>query len=81
MYIIVTSGVALMASHAVWQHDAIVSKVKLHTASSKLITACSLGDVNVFDLRNMKRLLGDKPLSNEGSTAVECHPLNELVAM
>lgn len=68
------------ASSMIHQHNVFVLKVHIHRASHKLVTSSTRGDVNVFDLRNMRTCLKG-PINNEMATAVECHPLNELIAV
>ena len=62
------------------QHNMFVLKVKIHKPSGRLITSSTLGDVNIFDLRNMQNCL-KTPINNEIVTAVEVHPINELIAV
>jgi regulator-associated protein of mTOR len=64
------------------QHKAFVLSVKIHKHTSKLVTASTSGDINVFDLRNMQTI-HKTPHANKGemATAVECHPFNELIAV
>jgi WD40 repeat protein len=64
----------------VHQHSVFVLKVSVHRPSHKLVTASARGDVSVFDLRSMRSCVGG-PINNEMATAVECHPLNELIAV
>lgn len=64
----------------IYQHNSIVSKVKIHKNSNKLLTASVSGDLNVFDFRTLQSVL-KAPVANEGCTAAACHPINELVAI
>ena len=72
--------VGLVVGGLVHQHSVFVLKVSVHRPSHKLVTASTRGDVNVFDLRNMRSCVRG-PINNEMATAVECHPLNELIAV
>ena len=69
-------------NHTLHQHQVFVLKVKIHKPSYKVITSSTLGDVNIFDLRNLSNVLKSSiPNQNEAATAIECHPINELIAM
>jgi regulatory associated protein of mTOR len=66
------------------QHkDFVILNVKIHKQTNKLITASKAGDLNVFDLRNMKCDYRSPLLSTkvEVATVAECHPYNELIAV
>jgi regulatory associated protein of mTOR len=65
-------------SNVLYQLQSYALKVKLH--GNKLITASTSGDVNILDIRNLKYLL-TSPINNEPAFAVECHPINELIAV
>jgi regulator-associated protein of mTOR len=63
-----------------YEHNAFVLKTFLHRDSNKLITASTYGDVNITDIRNFKNTF-KLPMNPEPATAIECHPVNELIAM
>lgn len=64
-----------------YNHDAYVLKVKLHKRNSpKLVSAGIYGGVNVFDLRTLKSDV-DSLFNREYVTALQCHPVNELIAV
>ena len=62
------------------QHNVFVLKVQIHKPTFKLISSSTRGDVNIYDLRNSRNYLKG-PINNEMATAVECHPINELIAV
>lgn len=64
----------------IYTHNAIVVKVYFQKSTNKLITASQAGDVNIIDMR-MFRSLNKIPSNPEPATAIECHPINELIAM
>jgi regulator-associated protein of mTOR len=64
----------------IYQHNSLVLKVKIHKPSMKLITSSTNGDVNLWDLRSLQGCLKTS-MNNEQATAVECHPVNELIAV
>lgn len=64
-----------------YQHESYVLKVKLHRRNSpKLVSAGVYGGVNVFDLRSMKSDV-ESMFNREYATALECHPINDLIAV
>lgn len=64
-----------------YNHDAYVLKVKLHKRNSpKLVSAGIYGGINVFDLRTLKSDV-DGLFNREYVTALQCHPVNELIAV
>ena len=67
-------------SNQIFQHNSFVLKVKIHKPSNKLITSSTSGDINIFDLRTFQNVLKSS-INNEPATAVECHPINELIAV
>lgn len=67
-------------STQIYQHNSLVLKVKIHKPSMKLITSSTNGDVNLWDLRSLQACLKTS-MNNEQATAVECHPVNELIAV
>jgi hypothetical protein len=62
------------------QHKAMVVKVYLQKNTNKLITASQAGDVYIIDMRNFN-ILQKLPSNPELATCIECHPVNELIAM
>ena len=64
-----------------YNHDAYVLKVNLHKRNSpKLVTAGIYGGINVFDMRTLKSDV-DSLFNREYVTALQCHPVNELIAV
>lgn len=58
----------------------MVIKVFIQKSTNKLITASQAGDVNIVDLRTYKTL-NKLPANPEIASCIECHPVNELIAM
>jgi WD40 repeat protein len=66
-------------SSNIFKHESYVRKVQLHKATSRLVTTGAAGDISIFDMRNRQYVL-EASISNESLTALECHPINELIA-
>jgi WD40 repeat protein len=66
-------------SSNIYKHESYVRKVQLHRTTNRLVTAGAAGDINIFDMRNRQYVL-ETSIINESVTAVECHPINELIA-
>ena len=62
------------------EHKAMVIKVYLQKNTYKLMSASQAGDVTIIDLRTFK-ILHKLPTNPEFATCIECHPVNELIAM
>ncbi len=63
-----------------YEHKTMVIKVYLQKSTNKLISASQAGDVNIIDIRTFKSL-NKIPSNPEVATCIECHPVNELIAM
>lgn len=64
------------------QHRAYVHSVKIHKPSYTLVSASILGDFNVYDLRNQQKVFRSQlAKSTDETSAFECHPFNQLIAM
>ena len=74
------ANVASFRSNQIYQHNSFVLKVKIHKPSNKLITSSTSGDINLMDLRSFQNVF-KSTINNEPATAVECHPINELIAV
>lgn len=61
-------------------HKSFCLKVNIHKPTNKIISSNTAGEINIFDLRSMKNTL-KTTINNEPSTAMECHPINELIAV
>ena len=74
------ANVASFRANNIYQHNSFVLKVKIHKPSNKLITSSTSGDINLIDLRSFQNVL-KSTINNEPATAIECHPVNELIAV
>ena len=63
-----------------YTHNSFVLKVVVNSRENMLVSCGILGDINVYDLRFMKKALS-KSFNNEKASALECHPYNKLIAV
>ena len=63
-----------------YEHNGMILKVYLQKNTNKLITASQAGDVKIIDIRTFN-CLNTLPSHPEIATCIECHPINELIAV
>ena len=62
------------------EHNGMILKVYLQNNTNKLITASQSGDVKIIDIRTFN-CLNTIPIYPQLATCIECHPINELIAV
>ncbi|RNA24151.1 regulatory-associated of mTOR isoform X2, partial [Brachionus plicatilis] len=67
-------------SNKLYAHNSFVLKTSVHVQENTLVSSGVLGDITVYDLRYMKKAI-DKSFNNEKASALECHPVNRLIAV